>query len=435
MFIIGIGVVLVSFLSIVTMNERVEANIEEDIKNEMNTISSYVSKEINNLIKIDKEDDIYEVLNEGSKLFNCYIYFDGVEDNYAGKYIDKDILEKYKERLKKDNSKTVLSIDKKEDIFAGTLLYPLNKETNEGFIVQKSYRDKYISYERLKKRVFFVQGSLALLLILIIYIIVKKNTRELESLAKNIRKFGNGEKVLEKKTKRKDEIGILISEFNEMEKNLVKIQKKEQDFFKCGTHELKTPLTAIKGYSELLLDESFEDEFIIEAIEGIYNESEKMKSLVEKFLILEKNREKVNLYKEEVDIPLEIENILKSIEKTILEKGLDIELNIEVKEIKIFKEDFRIVLSNLIGNAVNHTKGKNIKISVDGSVIGISNKIENKEIFKKDIFEPFIKDETNKDIIKSSGLGLYVCKEVCTRNKWNLNYSIEEDVIAFKLKF
>ncbi|MGL5415833.1 MAG: hypothetical protein ACRDAU_09260 [Clostridium sp.] len=229
-FIIGIGVVMVSFLSIITMNERIESNIEEDIKNEMSIISSYVSKGINNLIKIDKEDNVYEVLNEGSKLFNCYIFFKGTDENYAGKYVDKDILEKYKNRLNNDNSKIVLSIDKKENIFAGTLLYPMSiKISNDfGFIIQKSYRDKYISYERLKSRVFLVQGFLAIVLVLIIYIIVKKNTRDLEILAKDIKKFGSGEKILTKETKRKDEIGVLINEFNEMEANLLKIQKKEK---------------------------------------------------------------------------------------------------------------------------------------------------------------------------------------------------------------
>ncbi|MGL5616966.1 MAG: hypothetical protein ACRDD2_12185 [Sarcina sp.] len=121
----------------------------------------------------------------------------------------------------------------------------------------------------------------------------------------------------------------------------------------------------------------------------------------------------------------------KYVDKDILEKGLEIDLDIKTTNIILFKEDFKIILSNPIGNAVNHTTGGEIKLIAKEDSIAICNKIESREIFKKDIFAAF----NSLNIIKSSGLGLYVCKEICIRNKWDLNYILKENEIIFNIVF
>lgn len=168
-----------------------------------------------------------------------------------------------------------------------------------------------------------------------------------------------------------------------------------------------------------------------------------MKVLVEK--ILDISRGKINSYKNKCEFSLTklIEEIIEDFQVRIESNGYII--NKRLQEVTIYSvlEDIELIIINLIDNAVKYNVGKRIDINLykeEGNIVfSIINKCGN---FPKDIkdklLEPFIKYNSYKDIskeISSSGLGLYLCKELAYENYGELFYEINEGKINFILKF
>ena len=166
------------------------------------------------------------------------------------------------------------------------------------------------------------------------------------------------------KNKIKDQMEIIIEEKEKVEE----LQKVSREFFNNATHELKTPLTAIRGYSQMLQDENFEDEFVLRAVERIEEESIKMNKLVEKLLMISREEALVQVYSEEVNINKMTKRIIEAFHNQIRDRGYNISLS-EKAEIKIIviKEEVESVLTNLIENSLKYstTKDINIEIGID----------------------------------------------------------------------
>jgi len=235
----------------------------------------------------------------------------------------------------------------------------------------------------------------------------------------------------------------------ELEKDIEeksKIDEMRKSFISDVSHELKTPIALIQGYSEGLLENVNTDEesrkFYAEVI---LDETNKMDKLVKQLLDLMKlEYEKREFDDKEFNIvELEEECIRKS--KVVLEENnIQVECNFK-KEINIFADDFYIeqVFNNYFTNAIKHAK------EVDGKkLIKITNEIdEEKNIVKVSIFNTgnnieeenlnriwtrfFKADESRNRDNGSSGLGLAIVKAIM--NNYGLGYGVEnkEDGVEF----
>ena len=239
----------------------------------------------------------------------------------------------------------------------------------------------------------------------------------------------------------KDDISVITEGFNNMKNNIVEMQNNTKEFFNNATHELKTPLTAIRGYSQMLQDEEFEDEFVLRAVERIEEESIKMNKLVEKLLMISREEALVQVYPEEVSVNKMTKRIIYAFHNQIQNKGINIHLeeNTEVKVMAI-KEDMESILTNLIENSLKYSSSRNIIVEIgqlsSEYYFKICNNIGkiNEEI-KDNLFDPFIKCNNNNREISSSGLGLYICKRLCEKNNFKIEYFIEKNVIEFIVYF
>lgn len=229
--------------------------------------------------------------------------------------------------------------------------------------------------------------------------------------------------------------------FNNMKNNIVEMQNNTKEFFNNATHELKTPLTAIRGYSQMLQEEEFEDEFVLRALERVEEERIKMNKLVEKLLIISREEALVQVYPEEVNINKMTKRIIDAFHNQIKDKGYNIclEENTEIKSIAI-KEDVESILTNLIENSLKYSTTQNIDIKIgqyySNSYFKILNGIGDiKDEIKDKLLEPFIKGANRRGEISSSGLGLYICKRLCEKNNFKIEYSINRNVIEFIISF
>lgn len=427
------GLISIMVVSYFVINMVLNKNLEQYIRNDMKGIIAYSRESCASLVQLDNRKDAWMTLSKINKLFNVYIKWGS--DSAGNAIFDNDV-ELYSET---DSGKiSLLKLSSGEEIFATTLLYPMyvDNEYEGNLIIQKDYSEMFISNRNVLKAVLGSEAILIAVLFIVIYLITSKSTKPLKKLTIAMETLGKGEEVKDLKVINKDDISIITYGFNDMKNNIVEMQNNTKEFFNNATHELKTPLTAIRGYSQMLQDEEFKDEFIIRAVERIEEESIKMNKLVEKLLMISREEAMVKAYAEDIDINKEVKRIVEAFNNNISTRRVEVNIR-EKSSVKVhaIKDDVESLLTNLIENSLKYSDGKIIDIEIS-DVFKISNEVSYiHEEIKNRLFEPFIKGNFNSSEISSSGLGLYICKRICEKNGFDIRYNIEEGIIEFEIHF
>ena len=202
----------------------------------------------------------------------------------------------------------------------------------------------------------------------------------------------------------------------------------KKEFFQNSSHELKSPLTSIIAYSEMIKDGLLnDDKEIKDANLHIYNSSKRMKDLIQNMLYLsslENNvikHEKININVNDLINKIIDDNEIKIKEKNIvvnINKYDDLTLNME-------ENDADILFRNLILNAINYVLKDNGKIEISIYKDKISIKDNGIGIKKEDIPNIFTRFKRSNEAVKvnseGNGLGLAIVKHVLIK----YNYKIE----------
>lgn len=200
-----------------------------------------------------------------------------------------------------------------------------------------------------------------------------------------------------------------------------KAEKLRREFSANVSHELKSPLTSISGYAELIKNGMVKDEDIKKFSGIIFDEAGQMLRLIENIILISKLDEKPELRcEEEVSIKETIDDVLKLYKGKIDAKNLSVECHIEegLKKnvpLGMLSELYR----NLISNAIKYNKdGGKISITVEKRADNIISKITDTGIgLEKDeiprIFERFyMVDKGRNRNTNSTGLGLAIVKHI-----------------------
>lgn len=429
-----VGLITIITISYFVINMVLNKNLEEYIKNDMKGIITYSKESCSSLIQLENTNNTWITLNKISSLFNVYINWKGEN---VGQVVYEDDINEYKDL--ENDTKSLLKLSNNNEFFYATLYYPLyvNSQYEWNLIIQKDYSDIFSSNKSVLNVVLASEMIMIAILFIVIYLITNKSTKPLRKLTRAMESLGMGEEIEDLPIETKDDISIITEGFNDMKNNIVEMQNNTKEFFNNATHELKTPLTAIRGYSQMLQDEDFEDEFVLRAVERIEEESIKMNKLVEKLLMISREEVLVQVYPEEININKMTKRIIDAFHNQIQNKGINIQLeeNDEVK-VKAIKEDMESILTNLIENSLKYSTTKNINIELGKSDKKSYFKLYNgigdiNEDIKYKLLEPFIKGRTNDSEISSSGLGLYICKRLCEKNDLKIDYYIENGFIKF----
>lgn len=204
---------------------------------------------------------------------------------------------------------------------------------------------------------------------------------------------------------------------------LKKLEQMRKDFVANVSHELKTPITSIKGFSETLLDGAMNDKDTLKYfLSIILNESDRLQSLVEDLLDLskiEKQGYKLNL--SYVNIHELLEEILIILEVKAKEKDIHLEFQKASKDLYVFADNSRVkqIFINLINNALAYTQaGDTVKISVEDANEEVEIKVADTGIGMDEeelprIFERFYRiDKARSRNSGGTGLGLAIVKHL-----------------------
>ena len=218
-----------------------------------------------------------------------------------------------------------------------------------------------------------------------------------------------------------NDIAGLIIVFQDMTSEH-KLDNMRKEFVANVSHELKTPITTIKSYTETLMDNGIDNETGKMFLTVIDNECDRMARLVKDLLQLSNLDYKKTVWKkEEVSINKLLDDILLKLEFAFKDKNHKLELNMEedLPNIVIDKDGIEQVILNIISNAIKYTEENGtIEISLinENNFVNIKvkdNGIGIPEEDQKRIFERFYRVEKGRSReLGGTGLGLSIAKQI-----------------------
>ena len=271
---------------------------------------------------------------------------------------------------------------------------------------------------------------------------IKNNIQEIKIVTDKMMK-------LDKKTRLKvssnDEVGELKQQINDLystllrtiddlefkNKEILKLEKLKYDFFKGASHELKTPLASLKIILENMKYNigkyKERDIYINECIDIVDSLTKNISQILSVHSI-----ENLNNDEEYLKINDTLEDVLKKYEILAHQKKITVNNYILDENVYIGKTALKIILSNLISNAIKYTDVNGvINIGIVDDWLYIENSYGNNRISNMDeIFD--VKFDLNKE--NSNGLGLYIVSNIL--NNYNIEYKAlqDEEFFIFKIK-
>lgn len=236
-----------------------------------------------------------------------------------------------------------------------------------------------------------------------------------------------------------EEFEELATSFNAMADSLAETERQRRDFIANVSHELKTPMTTIAGYTDGILDGTIPPNKEKQYLQIISDESRRLSRLVRRMLDISQIQSQ-EVKREEFDLCESMRLALLSMEQQILQRGLDVEAEIPDDSVMVKGDNDLItqVVYNLLENATKFASPKSalyLGLSVNGEKAVVTVRNEGHTIPPEEIpllFERFHKSDKSRSVDKDGyGLGLYVVKTILTQHKEHITVTSENGITSF----
>lgn len=247
----------------------------------------------------------------------------------------------------------------------------------------------------------------------------------------------------------KDEIEVLANSFNDMQHSIkLHIDRVEQEkdkvlilekmrtsFFNNITHELKTPLTTISGYAQIIGDPTFDDpEFLHKATQKIRLESDRMNRMV--IDLIELSKSETSIVSKELK-PIHLLPLIISVVEDMNIEAKRQQMTIEIEGVDHVilgnQDELQQIFINLLDNAIKYgIANTTIHVVLADSVVTVSNASERvPEEIRAHVFDPFICTKG----IGSSGLGLTIVKQLVTKYNGMISFEYKQGKVEVSINF
>ena len=213
---------------------------------------------------------------------------------------------------------------------------------------------------------------------------------------------------------------------------IIKADRARKELIGNVSHDLRTPLTMIVGYGEMIRD--LPEENTPENINVIIDEAKRLSTLVDDLLDLSKvETGEINLHESDVNLSTLLSQLYHQFEPFCKSKDIELELEIKDENVIVHTDGNRAkqVLYNFVNNALQYNDAKDKKIIIGEEKINDAYRLyvyDNgsgiKEEDKEKIWNRYYKvDREHKRFHIGSGIGLSLCKEIL--EKMGLNYGVD----------
>lgn len=256
----------------------------------------------------------------------------------------------------------------------------------------------------------------------ILYLQVKKISRPLKEISQAAKIIAGGEFQQRLNINTNDEIEELAKSFNHMAESLEKIEENRRHLIADISHDLRSPMTLVRGFIEGILDGTIPQDMHQHYLHIVLTESKRLIKMTNDLLELNQMQQgKVEVQNQVFEINEAIRRKLISFETPIKEKNLNVTLILYQESVKVWADPNFVdrILTNLLDNGIKFTPPEG-KIMIKTSdhkhqvwiEIGNTGVNMDQEQLKK-IWDRFHKGDTSRGEIKSGfGLGLAIVKEM-----------------------
>lgn len=401
-------------------------NFINGLYNEGNSKDEYIKKNITSF-----KGNIYIADKDGK------VQYKSINDGYA--VAEAINIDAFKNEMKKSRDNEF------------KILYPLTLDNNIYYLIMTKNLEGVSTYSH--EISYAVAAVLALILfIFLIYFGLRKKVKYIEYISSSIKEISKGNLNYELAMKGEDELAYVANQINSMEKNLLNMFEKERQSDKMQhelitniSHDLKTPLTIILGYLDIIRTKAYKScDEENKYIETTYEKALLLQKMVlNLFELVKLNDKEIVLNKSDVNINKVLMQVITDYSGVTEEKNITIEYKNPKSIISLNVDLDKIcrVFNNLISNAIKYSEENgNIIVTLEkdaaGAVISFRNKCRNiKEEDLDKLFNRFYRgDKARNGSIEGSGIGLSIVKKIIELHNSNIWAELHEDEIWFIIR-
>ncbi len=293
----------------------------------------------------------------------------------------------------------------------------------------------------------FVGGVLFLIYF---FIFSQRSIVYIEEISKGLEEIAGGNLDKRIRIRGEDELGALAENINQMTGRLKnsleeerRTEKAKSDLVTSVSHDLRTPLTSILGYLELIVKDNYRDEVVLRHYADIaYAKAQRMKNLVEElFEYTRVSYGGIRLNMQSINLVELIEQLVEDFVPMLEETGMECRLEVKDREIFIEADGHMLVrvFENLMMNAIRYgSEGKYLDIQIkleDKAVVSFTNFGEPiPAVDLPFIFERFYKVEKSRSEEQGgTGLGLAIAKNILELHKGQITAYSDHEKTTFKV--
>jgi signal transduction histidine kinase len=280
-------------------------------------------------------------------------------------------------------------------------------------------------------------GGVAMLVALVLALLLSRSlTRPLTKLAGATEDIAAGNYSRRVGIRGSDEIGLLGSSFDRMAEAVEHARKVQRDFLANVSHELKTPLTSLIGFSQALTDGSLKgDEERSRAATIVHEESERVLRMAQELLDLARvEAGSISFHVTAVDLGAQLQEELEIVRPRATSRDLTVELQVpgDLPPTAADPERLHQVIGNLFDNAVKYAPaGSTVKISTQTTGVSVETVVSNAAgehpPDPQRMFERFYRADASRSAAAGGvGLGLAISRELTLAMKGRLWADIDE---------
>ncbi len=404
-----------------------EQNTKLSIQNKLYNKAVFINRNIINNVSVDKlfKDEQLKSLDVAIVKDNKIIYNKGNTNfnNHIG-FIDKSDSFFVFEEHGRLNGMYVLRVS---NPFKGAILF-------YQYSVDKQIKQEF---DQIKHILMILEPLLFIILLLFANGLVNKILKSINNITKTANKIyvtDLSQKI--SPSEYDDEIQDLIDSFNKMISRLKYGVEHLEQFNSDVSHELKTPLTVIKGEVEIALHKTRNSQYYEKSLKVIEQEASSIQEIVDNLLLMTKyTKENISQTFKLINIDAILLDIIDKHSSSINKKDINLNIN-KLESISINANQVLIatIFSNLIDNAIKYTpNGKNIHISlykldsnihfvIEDEGVGIA-----KEHLAKIMSRFYRVDESRNKKIKGFGLGLSIVQNSVDLHDGKIEIQSQED--------
>ena len=360
----------------------------------------------------------WSLVTEGRYLYNTSVYdplavLPSAENEIAGSRI-----------AGKDGMRLLVSMQKLEVLQTPVTVYR-----------SANIDETYLHIDELTRMAQYTLLGCLLLCGTLLPLILRKTLKPLRKLARVSERIAGGEYTLRSDIRTSDEVGDLSRSFDNMagtieEKisDLEDTARRREMLLGALTHEMKTPMTAIIGFSGSLLSMPLTEEARLEAAHEIHEAARRTERLSQKMMQLISMQENPVVLKKRIDTRELLEKVCASMESAAQEKQIELQADVQSETLSGDPDLLFSLLTNLTDNA--------IKASPEQTAVRLTGKVNNgMQILSVCdqgsgipadkvclVTEPFYRvDKARSRKLGGAGLGLSLCRMIAEAHKGQLD--------------